>query len=294
MPEQQVQEGQQTQEQDAGATSLFDQIELPGAPESAGPTEGQEGAEGGGAEKPPQPQDPPRVYAGRFNKVEQLEEAYMASGQEARRLQAEFIQETKERERIQREFEDFKADRDLQGQFQALSPEDEKRLKDEDPGKWMDYRFALKEHSGKMESAKKAREEARRMADEEGKNINAAIRKSVIRMMGDQEKYPGYNQLQVVGDRILDIAPELAGHEWTPVILYYASKGLQAISAERKALQAAKAARGQAGGHADATARQTGGTGTAGGSGAPAGNSGLDSLNAEIVKAHQPNVLPSF
>jgi len=245
------------------------------------------------AEPGAEPAQPQRLYAGRYQTMEQLESAYAESGDEGRRLYRELQTVSKDLKGRDAIIEELRAK--LAGApnaFRILGEDEEKTLAEENQGKYTKYLLDKRDHLANEAKAKEDRENARKAKDAEQARVVDAIRKQTTHMRGDSQKYPGFVQLEGVMQTILDVAPEVAGYEWTPNVLYYAAKGLQAIQAERGALEQAAGSQAQAAGQAAATASQAGTTGHPGAKSAPAGD--VDPINNEIMNGYKTSVLPSF
>lgn len=269
----------------------FSSIEVPDLSEGVG-GEGAAPEAGAGAEgEGNQPQ--PRLYAGRFKAVEELERAYDSSGKEARRLLAETQSwQSKHKEavlKLERMEDELKRRAPA---FKVLSPEEAARLKSEDTAGYVEY-ILNKERHERDEAEAKAKfesEQMRKLEDEE--RINASIERQHDMMLGDVKQFPKYRELLGVASRLLDLVPSLRGQEAAPRVLYYAAYGMAALNAASKAREAEEASRQQAAGEAGALADKGGANGR-GGNAAP-GAGGMDDLNSRIIKAGQGFKLPSF
>lgn len=245
-------------------------------------------------ENPSQAGDTPRLYAGRFKAVEELEQAYDASGREARRL-FEQVKGFPDREKghlsrieqLEMEIKTLKS----AGTFKELSESDLAKLRDENPGAYFDYM----RQKDRMESSTKAEKEKaealKREKDAEIDRVVKAVHEAHHEMMGDQKNFPEYGRLQGVMDNLVDLCPGIGGHDWTPRILYLASRGIQWNNSLGKAKSAEEASRQAAAGAAGA---QAGLTVNPPPGGAAGGGKQMDPINAEIMKGAKVGALPSF
>lgn len=274
----------------AGAADAFDQID------ASTTGQGQDGGQGQGADPGANPpQGAPKLFAGRFKSPEELEEAYYESGREGRRLYELTKSLGKERGDFETKVRDFEAQLTAlrsQSAFKELSDAELQKLREENPASYIDYLRDKDKRDGAIRTEKEKAEAARKESEDKKRQTEEAISRGHREMLTDPKRYPGYRELQPAIDQVLDIAPELAGHDWTPKILYYVAKGLQSLRAERQALSQTDEERRKAEAEASARAGTTGTPGRPGQTGA-AGD-GLDELNREIMAGARKSVLPSF
>jgi hypothetical protein len=172
-------------------------------------------------------------FNGRYKTREEFEKAHEESSREGLRL---YRENKAIRDQIA-ELQEKLAEKDAEiaearkaPAFQALSADQEAKLKQEDPAKYAEYLIAKTRHEDKeaarKESEKKAREDAKAERERVGKKIVATIRE----MESDPKKFPDFKALKTDG--------ALTGHEWTPKVLYLCALGVKhyrGLMAGRKA-----------------------------------------------------------
>ena len=273
----------------------FDNIETPpGSSEAAPAPELNE--DGSPKEGQTPPATPPKLWAGRYKTPEEMESGLYESGREGRRLSDLTKTLSKERGEFETKFKDAELrikHLSAQGAAKELSAEELTKLREENPGAYTDYILDKQKRESAIQAEKDKVEQDRVKTEGENTRIDDMIQTQHLQMKSDAAKYPGYMELTPVMDSLLDIAPELAGHDWTPKILYFASKGLQALRGERKAAALTQEEKDKA---ASEAAVRGDTTGTPGRTGQPstAGGTGLDKLNQEIISEQPKRILPSF
>lgn len=278
----------------SGGDGGFDSIELPAfeqppqdGGDGQGAGDGQGTQDGQGA-----PPAPPKLLAGRFKAVEELEKAYESSGQEGRRLY-ELAQKheqglTKSQARIA-ELEAEIARRPPL--FKVLSPEEEAKLKGEDQAGYMKYLFEKRDHEQGEKEHKRALQE-RQELEERGKREAADHLETRHRtMLSDPKKYPRYGELLGVMENMLERVPALRGQKDAADLLYLAAYGATAKAAATKAALTEKASGEDAAAQAAALAARTAPPGS-GSSKLPGGK--MDDFNTRLVNAGKRIALPNF
>lgn len=232
------------------------------------PAVAKTGEENPSTEVKPKADEPGRMYADRFKTVEHLEVAYKQSSQQGRRLAKEVETRGVELEKAQSKIKELEAQ-------VALGPETKEPTDDE--LKAMDPIAAAKALN-RYSDQKRTREalaEKRSAEERQAKQSSEALYNEVVgrarSMAQDKEKYPDYGELEGIMSEFLDYEPSIAGHRGTPLVLYFAAKGLKSAQADVAARKASKASTDTAKVKAAADAAAAGGTGPAGSEKTPAG-----------------------
>jgi len=258
-----------------------------GAPQAGG----TEGAEGAAGTPPAAAQTPPRLLAGRFTSPEDLEIAYGESSKEGQRLAGRLRDFENDLGARDREILDLKARlKATPDGFKELNDEELKRLREENPGAYVDYTLAKDRRDREVSAEKKALEAEKQETEDAQKQTSTHLRERTYSMRGDEKMYPGFRSLEPVMEELMDMAPEITGHKYSADFLYLASYGLQSLQAHRKGQTLSAEARAAAQANANDQAGHVGSAPAGGGSPAGSPEDGLDDLNRRIVKAAPSNV----
>ena len=265
----------------------------PSPPVSSSPNvvaPGQPGGESTSTPITPAPTTTPsKLYAGRYQSVEQLESAYDNSSKEGRRLAGIL----KERDTNLKKLNDQLAELQLQadlGQFVELSPEELAKLEENAPHKASEYRMELKMRKAETARIKRDKAVTETHAAEQKQALEASIMTRVDTMEADPVNFPGYKALQPIQDELIEATnEEITGYSWSPDILYLAAKGWQQLHVEKQSRISSEQARKAAAAKAAADAQQLGSNGAPTISNIPSGNgAGTDDDNAfnqRLIKA---------
>lgn len=302
MPEQQTGAQTQTPAGSAGAAGVFDNLALPpeaaAAPETkpgtpaAGAAPGAEGqpAASQGEQPPAAAAQPPKMFAGRFPTPEALETAYNESSKEGRRLYALLKEADAFRETLETQLSDLKTQSEL-GSFKELTKEELQKLAEENPLAAQEYIADKKLRERELVRFKTEKEKAGKEQALSRKGMEDHIMMRSQQMESDAQNFPDYSNLMPLMEEIMDRAPELTGHRWTPELLYFASYGYRALQAGLKARQASAQDTEEARKKAEADALRAGSSGPTATGSAPAGGGGDtdEAFNARLVsKAPKP------
>jgi len=262
------------------SSGMFDHLAIPGAgPEITVPeetpketstekptveatvTESEPNAEGTPAEKPEATVEP-KLWGGRYETPEQLEEAYGLSSKEGVRLSKELEEAEDVMSKMEEELAVLKAGLDLP-QFQELSESDYQKLYEEDPKKAFQYLVQKELHEKETTKLKAEREQEAKDQIEEQKQVKSRLNYRIDEMLSAPSLYPEYKSLQPLMMEIVDKTNgDLAGHIWTPDILYYAAYGYTALQKSKAASSASAKDKSIAADKAKAAAAQAGSSGS--------------------------------
>lgn len=268
--------------------------ETPAAGEGIEPVPGAEGESEPGlegktpeGEVPPkeEPAAPKKLWAGQFEKPEDMEVAHLHSSAEGRRLHKELVQRESALEAMAAELGELKAKLAEGPAFQELTPE---QLAEMDPGEKAEYFAARTEHRLRSEQAKEKQAQQQARAKQEQAQLVAGINARIDFMAANPDKFPEYQELGPVMDDLLERASWLAGKPETPDVLYAIAYGRKAMARDGLAKKASAASEEKRKKDAAAAAARAGSMGpTPGGKGPakqPAAGSD-EAHNAAIIKA---------
>lgn len=263
----------------------FEGIQVPPATQGNA-SEKVEGNEAGG--KPSE--EPPRLWAGRYKTPEEMEQGLLESSEEGRRLYKESREYRSRVDELMSQLEEAKS-AGSKPRFTALSDEEVKSLKEDNPAQYAEYILAKDRFDRDEAASAEKRAAAQRAEQEESARVEKSIRDKLMAMRSNPENYPDFHRLLPVQMKLRDLCPGIEGREWAPDILYYAALGYAHKASLKGAANEEGQSRADAGAQARAAAGKTG-AGLPSGGGAP--KKELDELNARIAEGAGKAILPTF
>lgn len=222
------------------------------------------------------------LLAGRFKSAQELETAYNESSKEARRLYGDTLALTKQLNDLQNELESKRIESEL-GAFKELSEEElTSMLESEDPKERLKaHRYMIDENNFKSSKSRLAKEQQDRKVQKEvaTKELHDTIAHNTNYVFTNEQNYPGANT-PVMRDMMVNLldktSDKIAGHPWTPELLYYASRGILSLKTDAKAREEIKKSTELAKATAVANAKAAGSSGSPATSKSPTSSDDLD------------------
>lgn len=241
----------------------------------------------------PKPAEPAKLWAGKFQKPEDLEVAYAQSSKEGQRLAQEVSGRKAELEKLLSEKRELELKVELGPEPKELTKEELDAMTPNDVARYYSERS---ERKIRVEQIKKEREA---QAKQEKVNDDARVSHIVNRasqMEKDVENFPDYKDLHPLMDEIMDVEPGVRGLRRTPEILYFAAFGMRALQAARKGKTETAAAEKIAKDKAAADTSRAAGPGPTPsekipGSGADANDDSDEAHNLRLIRAQKRPIL---
>lgn len=241
-------------------------------PEAPKPSEEQQPGDEPNPEatKPPAGQDPvaaapPKKWAERFDRPEDLEVAYVQSSKEGRRLAGVVKERDAALEAAQGKIQQLEDQLSLGNELKELSQDEMANMT---PQAVAQHEIKRAEQQRLKRELAQRRESEAKQSKEKAEAVTREIHGLVAQM---REKVADFKDLEPIMDQMIDSWPEIAGSVNSPKILLWAARGWKAAQKEQAAQQAKAKAEAQAKAKAAAEAQAAGGSGAPGSTKTPAG-----------------------